>query len=161
MPTFSERLLSAIAEEAPRLEAISEQSAAAKPGGPGSWSKKQELGHLIDSATNNRVRFVTAALAGEYAGPSYEGMGWVDLGGYAETPWRDLIGLWSRLNRALVTVTDRILPDRLSAPCRIGGAAPVTLEFVIDDYILHMQHHLDHILARDHMTDYPCAAIGV
>jgi hypothetical protein len=37
----------------------------------------------------------------------------------------------------------------------VGKDAPVTLEFLIDDYILHMQHHLDHILAREHVTAYP------
>ena len=28
---------------------------------PGSWSRKEELGHLIDSAANNHMRFVLAA----------------------------------------------------------------------------------------------------
>jgi hypothetical protein len=41
---------------------------------------------------------------------------------------------------------ERIPEDRLKAECRIGDGPAVTLEFVIDDYIRHMQHHLDHIL---------------
>jgi hypothetical protein len=55
---------------------------------------------------------------------------------------------------------DRIPRERLSAPCVIGGSPPVTLQFVIDDYVLHMQHHLDHILARDVVRSYPGASIG-
>jgi hypothetical protein len=37
----------------------------------------------------------------------------------------------------------------------------VTLEFLIEDYVLHMQHHLDHILERNVITEYPGAALGV
>jgi DinB superfamily len=152
MNSFSARLHTAIAEEEPRLRAISEESASARLRGGEGWSKKQELGHLIDSATNNRVRFIKAALENQYSGPSYDGNGWVELGGYSGMPWTDLVDLWKMLNRALAVVVDRIPRERLPARCRIGESEAVTLEFVIDDYILHMQHHLDHILAREHQT---------
>jgi hypothetical protein len=46
-------------------------------------------------------------------------------------------------------------------PCRIGSADPVTLRFLIEDYVLHMQHHLDHILGREKLTQYPGAAAGI
>ena len=156
MSSFSSRLQRAIAEEDPRLRAISDSSAGASPPGD-AWSKKQELGHLIDSVTNNRVRFIKAALEGQYVGPSYDGRGWVDLGGYAAMPWGDLIGLWKALNQALAAMLDQIPADRLAAQCRIGDGPAVTLEFVIDDYILHMQRHLDHILSRERTTVYPSA----
>jgi hypothetical protein len=47
-----------IQEEGPKLWAIPEITAASRPGTGKGWSRKQELGHLIDSATNNRVRFI-------------------------------------------------------------------------------------------------------
>ena len=146
MTNLLQKLQTVIAETEPKLAAIGEKSGAERPGGGEGWSRKQELGHLIDSAVNNRARFINAALAGEYAGPSYDGDGWVALGGYAEMSWSDAVGLWSALNRALAVVVGRIPTDRLSTPCRIGGGGPVTLEFVIGDYIDHMQEHLDHIL---------------
>jgi hypothetical protein len=37
----------------------------------------------------------------------------------------------------------------------VGNDAPVTLQFVIEDYVAHMQHHLDHILRRETVTQYP------
>lgn len=160
MNSLALRLGTAITEEERGLRDIPEASAKAKPK-PAAWSKKQELGHLIDSATNNRVRFVNAALHGAYAGPSYDGNGWVTMGGYQEMPWSVLIDLWKALNLALEAVIERVPDERLSAECRIGDAQPVTLEFLIDDYILHMQHHLDHLLGRERPTDYPGAAIGV
>ncbi len=156
---LSQPLRETIAAEEPRLRAMQHEAAARVR--PDAWSKKQELGHLIDSATNNRIRFVNAALQNEYSGPSYDGDGWVALGGYDEMQWSALVDLWIALNQALAAVVDRIPPERLSAQCRVGNAQPVTLQFLIEDYVLHMRHHLDHILEREHVTDYPGAAIGV
>jgi hypothetical protein len=156
MVHFGEQLRQAVAEEYPRLSAIADSTAGAGPGG-GAWSRKQEIGHLIDSATNNRVRFVRAALEGGYVGPSYDGRGWVEMGGYAEMPWSDLIALWRALNLTLAAVLDRIPEERLPAQCSVGEHPSATLEFVIEDYILHMRHHLDHILSRERMTAYPSA----
>ena len=98
---IGERLKDAVEYNLPRLLAISEEDANRRAGPDPGWSRKQELGHLIDSATNNRVRFVVAGLTGKYAGPTYDGDGWVDLGGYSHAPWIDLIELWERLNRSL------------------------------------------------------------
>ena len=161
MDSLASRLRRTLAEEEPRLRAISEQSADSRTGTTEGWSRKQELGHLVDSAVNNRVRFISASLDGKYSGPSYDGAGWVELGGYAEQRWADLIDMWASLNNAIAVVVERIPPERLSAQCRIGDANPVTLEFLIGDYILHMQHHLDHIFAREKQTEYPGATIGV
>lgn len=158
MSDMAQMLRRAIAEEEPRLRAISDPSAGISPDVPGKWSRKQELGHLIDSATNNRVRIAKAATEGQYAGPSYDPVAWVELGGYAGMSWSVLIDLWKMLNEALGVALDRVPPRRLEAECRIGDAQPATLRFVIEDYILHMQHHLDHILGRERMTEYPSAA---
>jgi hypothetical protein len=146
MADLSQRLQTVISEIEPKLRAISETSAAERPGGGDGWSRRQELGHLIDSAANNRVRFINAALAGEYTGPSYDGDGWVSLGGYADMNWSDVVSLWAALNRALAIVVSRIPAGRFSAPCHIGAGDPVTLEFVIADYIDHMRNHLTHVL---------------
>jgi hypothetical protein len=161
MDSLAERLSRVIADEEPLLRAVTPQSAESRLGGDEGWSRKQEMGHLIDSATNNRIRFIKAALEGEYAGPSYDGVGWVELGGYSEMSWPELIDIWISLNRALVAVLNRIPRERLRAQCRIGNTNPVTLEFIIEDYILHMRHHLDHILSREELTQYPGAAAGI
>lgn len=47
-----------------------------------------------------------------------------------------------------------------AAPCYIGASPAVTLRFLIEDYILHMQHHIDQLLRRGIVTQYPGTAIG-
>ena len=130
------------------MEAASEE-AAAQPGRTGGWSPKEELGHLIDSAANNHQRFVRAALAAEFRGPGYAQTDWVKLHGYGELPWATLTGFWHQYNVLLARVVERISDEQLATPCVVGDGQPVTLGFLIQDYLRHMQHHLDHILGRE------------
>lgn len=129
------------------LGRIAEGDAGIKPSAR-AWSKKEELGHLIDSATNNHVRFVRASLEPEFRGPGYEQERWVERHGYREMPWTEIVELWRRYNGLLAELVRRIPEDRLGTPCTVGDSAPVTLRFLIEDYVRHMQHHLDHILGR-------------
>jgi len=44
--------------------------------------------------------------------------------------------------------------------CHVGGNPPVTLRFLIEDYVLHMQHHIDQLLRREVITQYPGASLS-
>ncbi|MEO8052937.1 MAG: DinB family protein [Acidobacteriota bacterium] len=151
----------ALAYEYVNLRVLTNEQAAVKPAGADSWSRKEELGHLIDSAVNNHVRFAGASLQNEFKGPTYEQDGWVRAHGYHEMPWPALLDSWRQHNELLLRLVQRIPEERLTTSCRIGSSDPVTLRFLIEDYILHMQHHLDHILGRDKLTQYPGAAAGI
>ncbi len=150
-----------LAFEYVNLRVLSDEQAAVRPAGPDSWSRKEELGHLIDSALNNHIRFVRASLEPEYTGQGYDQDGWVRAHGYHELPWTTLLEMWRQHNELLLRVVKRIPEARLATECHMGDAAPVTLGFLIDDYVLHMQHHLDHILGREKLTQYPGAAAGI
>ncbi len=67
------------------------------------------------------------------------------LHGYDAMPWSKLIEHWRHQNELLCEVVDRIPQERLSAPCQIENNAPVTLKFLIIDYLSHLQHHTDQI----------------
>ena len=153
-------LQQAVDREFLQLRSVSERDAGVKPG-PTVWSKKEELGHLIDSATNNHVRFVRAVLEPEFHGLGYEQEGWVRTHGYNEMPWTEIVDFWQRYNYFLAGVIRRIPANNLPKRCVVGESEPVTLQFLIEDYTLHMQHHLDHILKREKITQYPGAALGV
>lgn len=125
----------------PRLRAITEE-AAAQPRADGKWSRKQILGHLIDSAANNHQRFVRAQEVGAYRGPSYQQNHWVDVQGYQAESWTELIELWTAYNRHLTHVLWRMPETVLSTPCSIGDQPPVTLEQLAMDYLWHLDLHL-------------------
>ncbi len=159
MPSaLADLLRNTLAAELPQLSALSEATASVKPNGPESWSPKQELGHLIDSAANNHIRFVRAALEPEISGNAYAQDGWVDLHGYQQRPWTSTVFFWHAYNTFLADLIARIPDENLGTPCTIGSSEPCTLRFLIEDYVLHMQHHIDHLLQRAAVTQYPAPA---
>ena len=142
-----------IERELPHLETLTEEGADL-PRGPGKWRPKEELGHLIDSAANNHIRFARGAVEDEFHGEGYAQEDWVRLHGYSGMPWRSIVSFWFQYNQLLAALIARIPPERLGTKCFIGSGPAVTLEFVIQDYVAHMQHHLDQLLRREVVTPY-------
>jgi hypothetical protein len=160
-PVLASTLLrETIDRELPHLHKLSDEAASGNDGRPNSWTRKQELGHLIDSATNNHMRIALATMNGEFRGEGYAQEKWVEAHGYRELPWQLLVDLWYRYNQLLSELMARVPEAHLNNRCLIGWSV-VTLRFVMEDYVLHMQHHLDHILAKKTITSYPGAAAGV
>ena len=154
MPTELAQLLrQTIDREISALRTLTDEKAT-RPPKPGSWSPKQELGHLIDSAANNHMRFVVAATEGAYEGAGYTQDRWVEAHGYQDLPWMEIVEFWYRYNLLLVHLVGRISEERMESRCVVGSSA-VTLRFLIEDYVLHMQHHVDHVLSRPVVTPYP------
>jgi hypothetical protein len=112
---------------------------------PTSWSAKEELGHLLDSAVNNHQRIVRAQVEDKLALPGYEQNRWVAIHRYPQRDWAELIRLWHDLNRQLLVAAESVPDSAWSHTLRVGSSEPMTLEFVFDDYVAHMVHHLKHI----------------
>jgi hypothetical protein len=144
-----------IQNEAPLLRALPEISSEIRPGGDLTWSPKQELGHLIDSAANNHIRFARALIEPEFHGPSYAQDEWVKVHKYQEMPWLTIVEFWYRYNRFIAALLAQVPENKLQTLCFVASDRGVSLEFLVADYVLHMQHHLDHILGREHATAYP------
>ena len=130
-----------------RLAAITDP-AAAQSRSPGKWSRKQILGHLIDSASNNHQRFVRAALAGELIFPPYEQDGWVGVQAWADAPWERLRRLWEEYNHHLLHLMRKVPAGVHGALCIVEENTPVTLEYLMRDYVRHLKHHLNQILEK-------------
>ena len=144
MKELSEDLLTIIAAAEPRLREIGATNSG-QPVLPGGWSRRQVMGHLIDSASNNHQRFVRAALSPSLDFPSYDQEGCVRLQAPQEADWDLLVSLWAAYNRYLAHVLANLPASKLETPCRIGPHDPVTLEFLARDYLAHMARHLGQI----------------
>ncbi|MGB6384641.1 MAG: DinB family protein [Terriglobales bacterium] len=112
---------------------------------PSAWSPKEELGHLLDSAANNHQRIVRAQLQDNPAMPSYEQNRWVAIHAYQRRDWKELIELWQALNRQLLAAAEAVPDSAWSRTLTVAGSEPLTLQFVFEDYVVHMLHHLKHI----------------
>lgn len=143
--TAGDRLARLLETTPERLAAISTEEVSRAPE-PSRWSKKEILGHLIDSATNNHQRLVRAQIASRLEFPSYQQDSWVAVQSYATASWPDLAGLWTMLNRHLLHIIRNVPEDCLLRPVAIGGKEPIPLSAVIDGYLDHLEHHLSQIL---------------
>ncbi len=133
-----------IQESTPKLLALSEKEAS-QPRAVGKWSPKEILGHLIDSACNNHRRIIKMQLHSELSFDGYEQDDWVRVQHYQQHSWSDIVALWQAYNLHLSHVITQISPKALE---NIGvfGEQTVTLEFLANDYIAHLEHHLAQIL---------------
>ena len=144
MRELSTQLLSVVEAVEPRLREINEAESG-KPLLQGGWSRKQVIGHLIDSASNNHQRFVRAALQPSLEFPGYDQDGNIRVQAVQEADWFLLISLWSAYNRYLGHVIAHLPDSKLDTHCQIGSGEPVTLRFLATDYLTHLVHHLNQI----------------
>jgi hypothetical protein len=133
-----------VSDSVEKLQALSEDEVM-RARGAGKWVKKEILGHLIDSALNNQQRFVRAQITERLVWPGYEQDHWVSLQKYRERPWSEVVELWEQLNRHIAHVMANVPAGRLNTKCAIGDDDPVTLEWLMSDYVRHLRHHLNQI----------------
>ncbi|MFD2569402.1 DinB family protein [Spirosoma soli] len=126
---------------------------------PGKWSRKEILGHLIDSAINNLKRFTDAqSLIGQATRQAYQVQGYdqnnlVLINRYNDLPLAHLLALWSSLNTQIIYVADIMSAEALSISVQFGHtnqlnseAPDYTLGWLIEDYVAHLEHHLKTLL---------------
>jgi hypothetical protein len=134
-------------ESSQKLLKYSEDEAGKKPT-PEKWSKKEILGHLIDSAANNHQRFVRMQIENNLQLLPYQQNEWVALQHYNTVAWNELIRLWETYNFHLLHIMWNVNPAKLSNTGTIGEKSEMTLEFIIEDYVGHLKHHLDQIIVN-------------
>ena len=144
MKSVAEELQSAL-KLADRLRLINDAAASVRSA-PGKWSKKEILGHLIDSAANNHQRFVRLQLTPSIDLPGYDGDEWVRVQRYQDRSWGELIDLWRMYNAQLASVIVHVDPASLRHVWHTPDGKDLDLEFIMRDYVVHLRHHLEQIL---------------
>jgi len=147
MKESAQQLRGIVSAVEPEMLGLSDEDVEKKPA-PDEWSKKEILGHLIDSAANNHHRFVRAVSREAVRFPTYNQVEWVRIQQCNKRPWSSLVTLWSAYNDHLSHVIECIPEDAGSSPCNVGGEDPVPLSFVVEDYLSHLKLHLKDILDR-------------
>jgi hypothetical protein len=127
-----------------KLRKISEQEFSLKPSAA-VWSKKEILGHLIDSASNNHQRFVRVQFE-DLPTIFYDQNKWNRSSRYNAMTAQHLISFWEIFNRHLCEIAKRIPETDLQRKCRTDNEKTVTLQWLIDDYVVHLEHHLHQLL---------------
>jgi hypothetical protein len=114
---------------------------------PDKWSKKEILGHLCDSAVNNHIRFVKILLS-DYpiAIQGYAQNDWVRVNNYQDQyDQSEVLLLWQQLNRMILRVMRKADLSDFQKKCVLPDKTEVTLEWLFNDYVDHLIHHLEQI----------------
>lgn len=112
------------------------------------WTIAEVVGHLVDSAVNNHQRFVRAQQDGPLVFPDYEQRFWVKAQDYNTCPWENLVQLWRLMNLHLAHIIRQIPDEKMRTGCTISPNPPVSLSFLVEDYLVHLKHHLNKISER-------------
>jgi hypothetical protein len=115
---------------------------------PDKWSKKEILGHLIDSAANNHHRFIKIQfMPSPFFVEGYAQNDWVRIQNYNEKDTQQLVELWKSYNEHIIfmmqNTPDQNLEIKLNAEQPFENAD--TLFFLMKDYVDHIDHHLKQI----------------
>ena len=149
-------LTTAVEEAAARMLAIPDD-VAGRPRAAGKWSRKEIVGHLIDSAVNNQARFVRAQSQRDLVFPGYDQEAWVRVQRYQERPWVELVHAWRVYNAQIASIMQAAAPAEIERPRSshnldqigfqpLSAGADATLGFLMRDYIDHLQHHVAQVL---------------
>ena len=142
--------LNAFQEAVDRLHELLERTDEAKVGirpSAESWSLKEIVGHLIDSASNNHQRFVRLQIGNLEEFPSYEAEQWIRIQEFNRMDWKLLKTLWFHFNTLILALVERI-PDKCLPNAWTFDENPRTLEWLVNDYYRHLRWHTDHYQRR-------------
>ena len=145
------RLESHLKEFPPRLQQLGASQLLDRPS-PDKWSKKEILGHLVDSAINNLKRFTDIQVGVRpYQLVSYKQQELVAINNYQELPPEHILTLWHSLNRQIVYVVENTSSANLSLELELPNEAREikTLQWLIGDYVAHMEHHFRQIFGSE------------
>ncbi len=147
------------------IQAIPEEQMSKKPA-ENKWSKREILGHLIDSAYNNHRRFIKATTQDHLIFEGYDQDAWVNINNYQNRTTAEVIHLWRETNLNLCFMLPKLSDDLLlkkttqhhfHTMCMqllpVGEAS--NLAYLIWDYIFHQEYHLNQIIANYQMLHQP------
>ena len=118
---------------------------------PDKWSKKEIIGHLIDSAANNHRRLVLGQFQ-EQPVVTYDQDLWNRHNYYGQTDGSQVIIFWETYNRHLAGMMKHMPNQLLPRKVQTGEQKEknlMTLQFVFEDYVAHMEHHLRQVVDYD------------
>jgi hypothetical protein len=124
------------------LKEIPEKEFSHKPL-PDKWSKKEILGHLVDSAQNNIRRFVCAQYE-ENPKITYAQDKWVAIANYQEYNSQNLVQLWWLLNKHICQLLRNMTDEMARRQSQTEDLH--NLEWLAKDYVKHLLHHLHQVL---------------
>ena len=113
----------------------------------GKWSKKEILGHLVDSGINNLQRFTEIQFENKpYQIRKYKQDELVRANDYQNSDTSNIAELWSSINDQILSLIKIQTEETLNYKIEIEKEVFSDLRFLVKDYVDHLEHHLNQIM---------------
>lgn len=143
-------------ENTPILSSLDDRQTIKKPS-PDKWSKKEILGHLIDSANNNLNRFQQALAQDHLVFDGYDQDDMVSRANYQEVNWQKLVDKWMDVNLKILKHLQTISNQKLKAETPDHNFHQICMRplkknertnllYLVEDYVFHLEHHLSQLI---------------
>lgn len=114
---------------------------------PKKWSKKEILGHLVDSGIHNLQRFTEIQFEEKpYRLRSYRQDELVRANNYQDAETKYLVDLLIAINKRIIDVIKLQTDETLHYEILTSNNETLALKFLIEDYVKHFEHHAKQIM---------------
>lgn len=117
---------------------------------PEKWSKKEILGHLIDSGINNLQRFTEIQFNEKpYRLKSYNQNELVKANRYQGVESDEILILFQAINRRIIYIINAQTEESLEYKIVTDNGTFFNLKCLIEDYVIHFEYHTKQITEND------------
>ncbi|MFI1770528.1 DinB family protein [Thalassobellus citreus] len=111
---------------------------------PEKWSRKEVLGHLIDSGINNLQRFTEIQFeSAPYKIRPYNQNDLVIANDYQNSETEELLRFWKSINIRIAYLFSIQTDETLNSEIIFNTGTISDLKFLMKDYVSHLEHHLN------------------
>lgn len=146
MRITSEKLVHLIDQISEYVSKTSEKELAKKTN-PEKWSKKEILGHLVDSGIHNLQRFTEIQFETKpYQIRPYKQDELVMANNYQNAETNEILELFRAINVRIINVINLLTVEILHSEIATMENEIVDLKYLIEDYRKHLEHHVNQII---------------
>lgn len=110
------------------------------------WSKKEILGHLVDSSIHNLVRFTEINYAEKpYVYRTYNQNDLVKINQYQEMYIEALVQFWLSINKQILRIFKSVNDENLEYEILLNDNSIINLRYLMTDFVEHLEHHMNQI----------------
>ena len=110
------------------------------------WSKKEIMGHLVDSSLYNLRRFTEVMFESKpYKITTYNQDELVRVNRYQNMDIEDILDLLKTTNNRIIEIIRHMTDAELALFVHLPDNSYQSVEWLIQDYVDHMKHHINQI----------------